>query len=345
MRQRPLVSIIVPNYNHSRYLDECITSALNQTYDNIEVIILDNASEDDSVAIAMKYLGDKVRVCRNCYNILNATYKVLITLAEGKYIMMLCADDAIESTFVEKAVSIMEKYPEVGYVHGERDFINESGELMELDPFFKCSFIAPGKAVMPIYMVTTIAHPSQGIFRAEVFKNIGGYDMEVDHMNADRMLWYYLSEVSDYAYIREKMCRIRIGNQTETFITQRNFQHPILCHLTIKEMVRYARQKSIENIIVREKEAYERLAKDFMNYVVGMLLVEDYECAGRYLDYIKILSDDVAESDEYIYLVGLQSKKEAIDRSKLDKFAVGAYQKKRGYEPPDGYIELNLEEV
>lgn len=344
--EQPLVSILIPNYNHSRFLDECITSAINQTYSNLEIIVLDNASEDDSVEVAKKYMMDsRVRVCRNGKNILNTSYIVLDKLSSGKYKMMLCADDFIESTFVEKTVAIMEAYPNIGYVHVERDFITDKGEKLDLDFFFNCSFVAPGKEVMPIYTVTTIAHPSQGIFRTETFRKIGGYEMEIDHMNADRMLWFYLSYEADYAYIREKLCNIRIGEQTETIVTQKNFQHPILCHLTLKEMMRFAKKHELSAVYARETEATERLAKDFLNYAAGMLAIQDIETAGRYLEYAVIVSEKIIDEEYYRCLIQMFNGTKPIDMNYLKLMTKNALQKKRGYEPPPKYININLEDL
>lgn len=343
--EKPLVSIMIPNYNHSQYLDRCVKSAIDQTYKNLDIIILDNASEDNSVKVAEKYVGKSVRVCRNPRNIFNSTYKVLDTLAIGKYRMLLCADDFIAPTFVEKAVAIMENYPNVGYVHGERDFINESGEVIVLDPFYNCSFVAPGENVMPIYMVTTVAHPSQGIFREDVFHKMGGYDMEIDHMNADKMLWFYLSYVSDYAYIREKMSYIQIGNQTETFITQSNFQHPILCHLTIKEMVKFSKEKGLEAVYDREKEALDRLAGDFINYAIGMIIAGNKVCARRYMDYVKVLSENVPKTKEYIKIDRVLQGSDSIDLEYLKQITESSLQKTRNYQPPLNYNKINLEDL
>lgn len=339
----PLVSIMIPNYNHSRYLDECILSAKSQTFRNIEIILLDNASEDQSMRTAAKYIGDNIRICRNPFNILNTTYQLLDRLAKGKYRMLLCADDAIAPEFIERAVDIMERHPNVGYVHGERDFITDTGELIELEPFFRCSFIAPGRDVMPIYMVTTVGQASQGVFRSDVFHKCGGYDMEIDHMNVDRMLWFYLSYFSDYGYIREKMSKIRVGSQTETFITQSNFQHPVLCHLTVKEMVRFAKARGLEAVYSRETEALERLARDFLNYAAGMLTAGDLVCAGRYLEYAQLLSEPVTQQEIYVRLLRMQQGKDDIDRVYLGKISLNALQKPRNYEPPLHYELLRQE--
>lgn len=339
----PLVSIMIPNYNHSRYLDECILSAKRQTYRNVEIIVLDNASEDSSMRTAVKYEGGKVRVCRNPYNILSTSYQLLDQLANGKYRMLLGADDFIEPDFVARAVALMEQHPNVGYVHGERDFITDTGEVIELEPFYRCSFTAPGRDVMPIYMVTTMAQASQGIFRSDAFHECGGYDIEIDHMNVDRMLWFYLSYISDYGYIREKMCKIRVGRQTETFSGQSDFHHPVFYHLTVKEMVRFAKAKGLEAVYNREAEALERLAKDFLNCAAGMLVVGDSVCAGRYLEYAQFLSELVTQQETFKCLMRMQQGKAAIDMDYLSGITLRSLQKPRNYEPPPHYKLLNWE--
>ncbi|MBE5859755.1 MAG: glycosyltransferase [Butyrivibrio sp.] len=337
----PLVSVMIPNYNHSKYLDECIRSALNQTYKNIEVVLLDNASTDSSVQVAAKYINDdRVRVCKNPINVLNKNYYILAdVLTQGKYMILLCADDYLYPDFIEAAVEIMEKNPTVAYVHGEKDLVDDDGNIRYWDPFYKCSFKAKGINAMPIYMVTSVAHPSQGLIRRDAFRGIGGYDKEMDHMNADKTLWFYLSEKYDMAYIREKCCGIRVGTGSQTFIAVRNARHLICYHLTIKDFVKYAKEKGIEKVYKREKEAMERLALEFVGYSAGMLMENEFSIAYRYLMYAKVLHRDVEKTELYknVYCM---VKEEKSDKVLLEKMLGIDDDKKRGYEPPEGYLEL-----
>lgn len=344
-RELPLVSILIPNFNHSHYLDECIQSALGQTYPNKEIVLVDNSSTDDSVSVARKYVKDGVLVCKNQCNVMNYNYRILAEeFCRGEYFILLCADDYLLPDFIENAVAIMEKYPHVGYVHGERDFVTSKNELIELDPFYKCSFVAPGRKTMPVYMVTTVAHPAQGIIRRAAFERIGGYDMEVDHMNADRSLWFYLSYQNDAAYIWEKMCRIRVGSQTETVKTQKNFQHPLYCHLTIKDYVHFAQSHELPEVWEREEEALERLANEFVGYAGGMLYNDDRETAKAYLDYARVLSRTIPE--ETLYQKYDQMIRDGlIDKEFIEKQAQVSYQHQRSYEPPQDYEEINLKEM
>jgi len=265
-------------------------------------------------------------------------------LARGEYRMLLGADDAILPRFVEKAVAIMERYPNVGYVHGERDFMREDGSLIELEPFFNCSFVAHGRSIMPIYMVTTIAHPAQGIYRRSVFERIGGYAMEIDHMNADKSLWFYMSAVSDYAYIREKMCRIRVSSNNETALTQQNFQHPALCHLTINDFIRFAEQYGYPDVLARKEEALARLAGDFLTYAGGMLANDKYDEAKAYLIYAKILHRDIVSNERWQRLMSMyESKTPDLEYIKSNDTVFAA--RKRNYAPPQGFEEIDLEAV
>lgn len=337
----PLVSILIPNYNHSRFLDQCIKSAIDQTYKNLEIIILDNASSDDSVKTAGKYMYDsRVSVNRNQFNIMNKNYRILSdVLSEGKYFILLCADDYLYPEFIAKAVEIMEKYPSVGYVHGEKDFILEDGTNIGWDPFYKCSFVAPGRNTMPIYMMTTVAHPAQAVIRREAFRSVRGYEKEIDHMNADRTLWFYLSYNYDAAYIREKMCGIRIGSQTETYITQRNFQHPILCHLTIMDFVKFAKEKNLPQVYERETIALSRLAKEFLGYAKGLIIDNDYYNAKRYMEYATVLCDGIENEKDYqniMRMIESESKEEQFLRIEQSDIA----KRKHNYNPPEGYEEI-----
>lgn len=339
--QNPLVSIMIPNFNHGRYLDECIQSALAQSYPNIEIVVLDNQSTDNSLDVAMQYCKSGVRVCRNVQNRLNFSYRLLSEdLTSGEFMILLGADDVLHPDFIQRAVTIMRRHPQVGYVHGERDFIAENGSLTELDPFFNCSFIAPGESVMPIYMVTTIAHPAQGVFRRSAFERIGGYEMEIDHMNADKSLWFYLSAVSDYAYIRDKMCRIRVSANTQTVLTVRNFQHPVLCHLTINDFARYAKQFGHPKVLARKEEAKARLARDCLTWAGAALTAGERENALSFLNYAQLLDRSISDAERWQRLKGMHETG-TVDREYITSQDSMFAARKRNYAPPEGFFPID----
>lgn len=102
--QTPLVSVIIPNYNHSLYLKERIDSVLNQDYSNIEVILLDDCSSDNSVEIIESY-RDNPKISQICINAQNtgSTFRQWekgINMAKGEYIWIAESDDSAESSLL-----------------------------------------------------------------------------------------------------------------------------------------------------------------------------------------------------------------------------------------------------
>ncbi len=336
-----LVSIMIPNYNHGRFLDKCIQSALNQTYENVEIVVLDNCSEDDSISVIKKYISRGVRLLKNPTNISNRSYDVLASLTSGKYMMLLCADDYIMPDFIEKAVKVMEKYPNVGYVHGERNFINQSGDIIEIEPFFNCSFWAKGEEMLPIYLMTPVAMPSQGIIRRSSFDKIKGYDAVIPHLSADKTLWFYLSTVSDYVYIREKVVCFHIGDETQSSITVKNFQMPILVYLTIKNLLDYSRLKGYHKVLEREQEALKKFSVECLEYCKEMLVIGDFTKANEYLLFCQLINNTIVENQCFQTLHQMQNTK-TVDMDYLADMEKAGFEKKRNYEPPMGFQSIEV---
>ncbi|GAB2479848.1 glycosyltransferase [Alkalibacterium psychrotolerans] len=106
---QPLVSIIIPTYNVERYVEECIESLLNQTYTNIEIIVLDDGSTDATVYLLKQY-EDKIQLIVNSNNKgQGARRNEGMKLANGKYIYFVDSDDWIEPETVEEAVKQLEE--------------------------------------------------------------------------------------------------------------------------------------------------------------------------------------------------------------------------------------------
>lgn len=108
----PLVSVIVPNYNHSKYLPDRLVSIANQTYKNIEIILLDDASTDDSVNILEEYAATDTRarlIINECNS--GSTFKQWkkgMSETKGKYIWIAESDDVADSKLLEILVDLLE---------------------------------------------------------------------------------------------------------------------------------------------------------------------------------------------------------------------------------------------
>lgn len=340
--KEPLVSIMIPNYNYGNYLRQCLNSVYEQTYKNIEIVLLDNCSKDTSMDIAKEYIPKGLRVCRNPYNIFTDSYKLLSkSLVTGKYMMLLPSDDYIKPDFIKKCVRIMEEYDNVGYVHVEREFVDEQGVVsVHEEPFYNCSFVASGKDVLPIYMMTTVAHPAQAMYRRSIFEEIGGFEQFVEHLNADRGLWFWMSTVSDYAYIQEKLACVRRGRYTETSISVTNFQQPVALGMTLLDFIEMSKVLENDKAFARAKEAKRKFASELLDYSMDMLLTENYETAEKYLVFSEIFCRDIVAHEYYIKI------SEMIRKRIVDKDAVYKMKSREGhhrnYDPPENYRQLRV---
>lgn len=100
---KEIVSIIIPVYNTSKYLDNCITSVINQTYKNLEIILVDDGSNDSSFDVCKKYLTDnRVKVVRKKHMGVSYARNEGLKISTGKYIMFLDSDDYYSNDYVEK---------------------------------------------------------------------------------------------------------------------------------------------------------------------------------------------------------------------------------------------------
>lgn len=110
----PLVTIAITSYNYARTLGDAIASALAQTYRNLDVVVLDNASTDNSVEVARSFLDDRLRVVVHPENVgLQRNHNLAIRQARGEYVMFLSADDMLLPSAVYDAVMFRRDHPDV----------------------------------------------------------------------------------------------------------------------------------------------------------------------------------------------------------------------------------------
>ena len=108
----PKVSIIIPSYNHEKYIRECLQSALNQDYQDFEIIITDDGSSDRSVEIIKEFTDPRIHLFVHPHNQgACVTMNHCLEQAKGEYIGVLNSDDAWEPTKLGKQVRLLDKEP------------------------------------------------------------------------------------------------------------------------------------------------------------------------------------------------------------------------------------------
>ncbi len=183
MAEVPLVSIVIPNYNYARTLAACIEAAQGQTYPAIEVIVADDCSTDDSVAIARR-LG--VTVLESPVNRGVSTARNLgAGAAGGEVLFFVDSDVALAPDAVAKAVEFLENDPSLGAVCG----------MYQAESLFPDSLVKKYRAIQQYVWFTEIDGPIPGLhsalfaIRTSVFREIGPFN--------DQLRW---TEEQDYGF-------------------------------------------------------------------------------------------------------------------------------------------------
>ena len=119
MKETPLVSVIIPVYNYERYLGEAIESVLNQTYRNLEVIVVDDGSTDRSSEVAKSFADRGVRYLYQDHEGIGPARNTGVELAQGDFIAFLDADDRWPEEKLERQLSVFENDPALEMVFGQ----------------------------------------------------------------------------------------------------------------------------------------------------------------------------------------------------------------------------------
>ena len=207
IEKNPLVSVIIPNYNHARFLDERIQSVLNQTYQNFEVIILDDKSTDNSVEVINKY-KDNPHVSHIVINEENtgssfAQWHRGILLSSGDVVWIAESDDSCDENLLYRLVDV---YKKSGCVIAfcRSSVIDEKGKRTEYPKqrMLNADFTMDGKDFIRRYMIheNIIANASSAIFDRQTALQI---DSQYQKMKGegDYLFWIEMAERGRVAYV------------------------------------------------------------------------------------------------------------------------------------------------
>lgn len=204
LRRRPRVSVVIPCYNYGRYLPACVASALDhQDGVDVEILIVDDKSTDDSLAIA-RAIADQhpeVSILENAVNMgAVATYNHGLTLARGDYVMLLSADDLLTPGALTRAASVMEMAPSIGLVYGAAPAFHNTPPAARTGHGDWIYW--PGQDWLRIRCQSgynVIASP-EVMMRTAVLRQIGLYRPDLPHAG-DLEMWLRAATVSDVGFL------------------------------------------------------------------------------------------------------------------------------------------------
>lgn len=219
----PAVSVILPNYNHSAYLDERIQSILNQTYTDFELIILDDCSTDKSMEVIQKYASCP-KVSHIVANEKNSGSTFVqwdkgIELAKGEYIWIAESDDYASPDFLSKLMIHMSADPQVVLGFSSLFWVDENSNVIRESPLktYKFSPVISGDFFIKHNMLygCHILNASSAVFRKSVLSQIPT-DYKRYKGSGDYLFWIEVAKHGKVVKIDEPLDYFRIHSQKVT---------------------------------------------------------------------------------------------------------------------------------
>lgn len=185
----PKLSVIIPCHNQGRYIDEAVGSVLDQTYQDFEIIIVnDGSTEEFTNRLLAKYEKAKTKVVYTHNQGLPSARNTGIDAASGRYILPLDADDKIGREYLKEAVAVLDDDPDIGIVYSNAEFFGAREGRWSLPEYS-----------LPLMLAVNVIFCS-GVFRKEDWEKAGGYDPRMKYGYEDWDLWLSLIERGKRVY-------------------------------------------------------------------------------------------------------------------------------------------------
>ncbi len=198
------VSVIIPVYNAQKYVADAVKSVLLQTYENLEILIIDDGSPDKSIEICEQFTDPRIQIIRQKNKGVSAARDTGIRHAQGDYLAFLDADDIWLSEKIEKHVKHLDNQPEVGISFSRSALIDEAGQSLNSYQMPKLKNIE----VFDLLYSNPLGNGSSGVFRREVFQEIS---FLTDDSNNTKCCYFD----SNFSLLEDIECLLRIAIQTD----------------------------------------------------------------------------------------------------------------------------------
>lgn len=259
--QKPLVSVLMTTYNREKYLAQAIESVLSSTYQNFELLVVDDQSKDRSLEIAQSYAAkdERVKAILNEKNLGDYPNRnKAASLAKGKYLKYVDADDYIYPTGLEVLVTGMEKFPEAGY-----GLCSLPQDKFKIYPFV----LSQEEAYKRHYFVSQLFHkaPLSAIIRKDVFEAVGKFSGR--RYLGDFEMWHVLSARYPVVVMQQGVVWYREHEEQEMQNNRTDFTIPFKYLKCSEEMLQKPDCPLTED---ERKRALKKIYWNQARYILGV---------------------------------------------------------------------------
>ena len=279
--KNPFISICIPTFNRSKYLKEAIESALNQNYENYEIIIVDDGSTDNTVEMVKSINSDKIRYVKSEVNLGRPKIRnKLVTLAKSDFLLWLDDDDILKENIINDYVKIIQANPSVNIIYGNLlQFDDETGnEIQKFEPNDYTK--SKSEMLRNLILGNGITFPAS-LIKKELFEQCGYFDEE--YLRAqDYELWSRLYKKANFYKVNDIVCYYRKHNSNVSFGSI--IDHSYEAKTVKKVLSEYSFPELFENFDLSNQEVL-----DYIYYHIALSLYnfQDYTNSLFYLNKIQ----------------------------------------------------------
>jgi glycosyltransferase involved in cell wall biosynthesis len=197
------IDVIIPCYNYARFLDQCVNSVLGQAGVDVRVLVIDDASPDNTpeIAAALAREDPRVAVVRHATNKGHInTYNEGIEWASADYLLLLSADDYLLPGALSRAADLMDAHPEVGFAFGNAIELSGSGNQTSIKSIIEATRILEGREFIELSGADNLVVTCTAVVRTELQKRLGGYRTELRH-TGDMEMWLRFAAHASVGFI------------------------------------------------------------------------------------------------------------------------------------------------
>lgn len=252
-KKQPLVSIIVPVYKVEKYIHECIESILNQTYKNLEIILVDDGSPDACPLICEEYAHKDSRIVvlhqRNQGQSVARNYG--LDIMKGEYLAFIDSDDAVERDYISNAIDLMEQR-NLDAVMVEASLIDESSSLIgERFHVFDSYSEVPATKVLEMIITDQVgSQPWKAIYRSKFWKEVRFPKGRI-YEDIGTTFKAYSNMKGTVAFLPTKLYRYRLNNQGTSLMAGNNKKRAYHIFWNFREQCEYACCHCEEGVVTK----------------------------------------------------------------------------------------------
>ncbi|MCF8320633.1 MAG: glycosyltransferase [Flavobacterium sp.] len=272
MQENPLVSVICLAYNHEKFVMETLNSVIKQNYQPIELLIVDDCSNDSTKVEINNWLlsHPQVQFIANEMNIGNTkSFNNALKLAKGEYVIDLAADDLLLPNGIQTQVNAFQqsKFKKLGVVYGNAEIINEDGSFKSYYfPIDKNGKVISKRIVGDIYSSVLTTGDSicsvSAMIKKSVFDFLGGYDETLAYEDLDS--WIRASREFEFDFIDEILVKKRtVGNSLGSNFYKKNHNINISTYKILRKALQLNRSK--EEDLALQKRVHHEIIHSFKN--------------------------------------------------------------------------------